>query len=277
MRRGFDGGPLDLCQGLSLSSTSKQNDIRRYYRELYATWGPQHWWPAESRFEVIAGAYLTQNTAWTNVERALANLRSAGLLSVEGIRQVRLPRLERLIRPSGYFRQKARRLKTFIAFLDKEYKGSLDKLFSRPTAELREELLELNGVGPETADSILLYAGNHPVFVVDAYTRRVLERHNILPANSDYEEIRKLFEEALSDVAHQEKEKPANERQRLESGFRGASHPPSAMSTATRTALVQVYNEMHGLIVGVGKHYCGKSQPKCDGCPLQPFLPRGNG
>lgn len=277
MKGGFDGGPLDLWQGLTLSSTLNQGDIRRYYRELYAAWGPQHWWPAESRFEVIVGAYLTQNTAWTNVERALANLRSAGLLSVEGIRKARLPRLERLIRSSGYFRQKARRLKTFVAFLDKKYEGSLDKLFSQPTAELREELLELNGVGPETADSILLYAGNHPVFVVDAYTRRVLERHNILPANTDYGEIRKLFEEALSEVAQQEKEKPMYERQRLESGFRGANHPPSAVSTATRTALVQVYNEMHGLIVGVGKHYCGKSQPKCDGCPLQPFLPRGNG
>src|ERR1700741_4078365 len=185
MRRGFDDGPLDLCQGLSLSSTSKHNDIRQYYRELYAAWGPQHWWPAESRFEVIVEAYLTQNTAWTNVERALANLRSAGLLSVEGIRQVHLPRLERLVRPSGYFRQKARRLKTFVAFLDRQYKGSLERMLAQSTEKLRAELLELNGVGPETADSILLCAGNHPVFVVDAYTRRVLDRHAILPGKTD--------------------------------------------------------------------------------------------
>jgi endonuclease III related protein len=221
---------------------------------------------------VIVGAYLTQNTAWTNVERALANLRTAQALSVEGIRKIRLAKLERLIRPSGYFRQKASRLKTFVAFLDKNYGGSIDKLFSQPSANLRQELLNLNGVGPETADSILLYAGNHPVFVVDAYTRRILDRHQILPEKTDYEEIRKLFENALAPVVEKQIEKPANSP-RLESGFRGASHPPSAMSTAARTALVQVYNEMHGLLVGVGKHYCKKSKAACDGCPLQKFLP----
>jgi endonuclease III related protein len=155
--------------------------LRQFYRALYQAWGPQHWWPGETRFEVIAGAHLTQNTAWTNVERALANLRKAGVLTVEGIRGIRIARLERLIRPSGYFRQKARRLKTFVAFLDRQYGGSLEALFAEPTAKLREELLSLNGIGPETADSILLYAGNHAVFVVDAYTRRVLERHAILP------------------------------------------------------------------------------------------------
>lgn len=248
----------------------KERVVLEYYRALYQAWGAQHWWPAETRFEVIIGAYLTQNTAWTNVERALANLRSAGLLSVEGIRSVRLSRLERLIRPSGYFRQKAKRLKTFVAFLDKEYEGSLDRLFSEPTEKLRADLLALNGVGPETADSILLYAGNHPVFVVDAYTRRILARHDILPEKSNYEDIRQLFERALTRLAHEE---PVN-LERLASGFRGAAHAPSAMSTASRTALVQIYNEMHGLIVGVGKHYCKKSKPACEGCPLQPFLPQ---
>ena len=168
-----------------------------YYRTLYRAWGPQQWWPAESRFEVIAGAYLTQNTAWSNVELALANLRKAKLLNIEGIRKVSLRRLERLIRPSGYFRQKAARLKTFIAFLDEQYGGSLDSLFAQPTGKLREQLLRLHGVGPETADSILLYAGNHPVFVVDAYTRRILERHGILSAKTEYEEIRELFQQAL--------------------------------------------------------------------------------
>ncbi|HWJ49333.1 MAG TPA: hypothetical protein VNS62_16875, partial [Candidatus Udaeobacter sp.] len=143
--------------------TNPAEGIRNYYAALYGVWGPQHWWPAETQFEVIVGAYLTQNTAWTNVERALVNLRQANLLSVEGIRAVKLSRLQRLIRPSGYFRQKAKRLKTFVAFLDDQYEGSLQKLFSEPTEELREELLALNGVGPETADSILLYAGNHPV------------------------------------------------------------------------------------------------------------------
>jgi endonuclease-3 related protein len=256
-----------------VSNAAKELAIRQYYDVLYEAWGAQHWWPAETPFEVIVGAYLTQNTAWTNVERALENLRKARLMSVEGIRRVKLSRLERLIRPSGYFRQKAKRLKTFVGFLDREYDGSLKKLFSQPTRKLRHELLSLNGVGPETADSILLYAGNHPVFVVDAYTRRVLDRHGILPERTDYEEIRQLFQKSLEPRA-EDQQAHSTGADRLASGFRGAAHAPSAMSTARRTALAQVYNEMHGLIVGVGKFYCGKSQPKCDGCPLQPYLPR---
>jgi len=252
----------------------KESELRIYYHALYRAWGSQHWWPAETRFEVIVGAYLTQNTAWTNVELALANLRAAQILSVEGIRGVRLGKLELLIRPSGYFRQKAARLKRFVAFLDNKYDGSLDRLFAQPTDMLREELLSLNGVGPETADSILLYAGNHPVFVVDAYTRRVLDRHRILPEKADYEEIRDLFQQALAPVAIEQEQVPAPQ---LEAGFRGAAHPPSAMSTTARTALVQVYNEMHGLIVGVGKHYCRKTKAACEECPLRPFLPQDHG
>ena len=249
---------------------SQGTEIRRYYDVLYRAWGAQHWWPAETQFEVIVGAYLTQNTAWTNVELALAKLRGANLLTIDAMRGVRRARLERLIRPSGYFRQKAQRLKTFVAYLDKRYGGSLDRLFSQPTSSIREELLGLNGVGPETADSILLYAGNHPVFVVDAYTRRILERHEIAPQKAEYEEIRKLFEQSLAPVA---RDNPAHGIQHLESGIPGSAHPPSAMSTAHRTALVQVYNEMHGLIVGVGKHFCKKSKPACEACPLQTFLP----
>ena len=253
----------------------KERELRRYYRALYRAWGAQHWWPAETQFEVIVGAYLTQNTAWTNVERALANLRTANLLSVDGIRRVKLDRLERLIRPSGYFRQKAGRLKTFVAFLDKEYGGSLDRFFPQPTDKLREELLSLNGVGPETADSILLYAGNHPVFVVDAYTRRILARHEILPEKAGYEEARRLLERSLAPLAHQTQPPKVFSSAEVESGMPGAAHPPSPMSTAERAPIVQIYNEMHGLLVGVGKHFCGKSQPKCDGCPLQPLLPSG--
>jgi endonuclease-3 related protein len=253
--------------------------IRSYYRTVLTAWGPQHWWPAHTPFEIIVGTFLTQNTAWTNVELALANLRAANLLSIEGIRRVPLPDLERMIRPSGYFRQKAQRLKAFVAFLDRQYSGSLEKLFAQPTNSLREELLALNGVGPETADSILLYAGNHPVFVVDAYTRRILERHEILPQKADYEEIRTLFERALAPAARKRKAEATKETksrhgQNSNANFPGTVHPPSAMSTAPRTALAQVYNDMHGLIVGVGKHYCKKSQPHCDGCPLQRFLPR---
>jgi endonuclease-3 related protein len=254
----------------------KGNELLRYYRALYLVWGPQHWWPADTRFEVIVGAYLTQNTAWTNVELALANLRKARILSVAGIRKVALRRLERLIRPSGYFRQKATRLKIFVRFLDENYRGSLDQLFAQPTEKLREELLSLNGIGPETADSILLYAGNHPVFVVDAYTRRILDRHRILPEKTDYEEIRGLFQRALTPMVRQQEIMPGKVAP-LEAGFRGAAHPPSAMSTAARTALVQVYNEMHGLIVGVGKNYCRKTKPRCEQCPLQKFLPTSHG
>jgi len=249
----------------------REGEVRQYYQTLYRSWGAQHWWPAQTRFEVIVGAYLTQNTAWTNVEIALTNLRRANTLSIERIRTVTLHRLERLIRPSGYFRQKAKRLKTFVKFLDDNYHGSLDQLFAQPTDKLREELLSLNGVGPETADSILLYAGNHPVFVVDAYTRRILDRHGILPEKTDYENIREFFQSALTPVA-EEQAQPKEMEPRLEAGIRGAAHPPSAISTAARSARVQVYNEMHGLMVGVGKNYCRKTKAACDDCPLQPFL-----
>ncbi len=257
-------------------SATKHDAIRAYYHTLFSARGRQHWWPAQSRFEVIVGAYLTQNTAWTNVEKALGNLRKARRLTVSGIRRTPQPKLEQLIRPAGYFRQKAQRLKTFVSFLDEGYGGSLARMFARPTAELRDELLALNGVGPETADSILLYAGNHPVFVVDAYTRRILERHQIVPSAAGYDEIRQLFEQALG-----EKPPPTGPpKQSLdgapaaEAGPRGSSHPPSAVSEAERTTLVQVFNEMHGLIVGVGKNYCLKSQPQCEQCPLQKFLPK---
>lgn len=250
----------------------REDEIRAYYRALYEAWGAQHWWPAETQFEMIVGAYLTQNTAWINVERALANLRAAKILSVEGIRAVRISKLEQLIRPSGYFRQKALRLKTFVAFLDKKFDGSLDQMFSQPTGKLRDELLDLNGVGPETADSILLYGGNHPVFVVDAYTRRILDRHGILPEKTDYEIIRELLERALCPLAD---EQDSTLSQKPVSGLLSSSHSPTAMSAAPRTAVAQVYNEMHGLIVGVGKHYCKKSNPECEQCPLQRFLPEG--
>jgi endonuclease-3 related protein len=168
-----------------IMSAASDETIRAYYDTLFSAWGRQHWWPARSRFEMIVGAFLTQNTAWINVEKALANLRRARLLTIGGIRNSPQAELEQLVRPSGYFRQKAQRLKAFVEFLDERYGGSLTRMFARPTAELRRELLALNGVGPETADSILLYAGNHPVFVVDAYTRRILERHEIVADTAD--------------------------------------------------------------------------------------------
>jgi endonuclease III related protein len=254
--------------------TSKAEDsIRAFFATLYHAWGPQHWWPARSRFEVIVGAYLTQNTAWTNVDRALDNLRRARVLTVRGIRLTPLPKLEKLIRSAGYFRQKARRLKTFMRFLDERHAGSLARMFAQPTGKLREELLALNGVGPETADSILLYGGNHPVFVVDAYTRRILARHELIASKASYEEIRELFERALTPVAEGCQANNFGGTAPVATGPRGSCHPPSPMSTAARTPRAQVLNEMHGLIVGVGKNYCKKSQPSCEQCPLKKFLP----
>jgi len=268
-------------------SEAQHDAIRAYYHTLFSKWGRQHWWPAQSRFEVIVGAYLTQNTAWTNVEKALSSLRKERLLTVSGIRRTPRPELEQLIRSAGYFRQKAQRLKTFVQFLDERYGGSLARMLRRPTAELRNELLALNGVGPETADSILLYAGNHPVFVVDAYTRRILERHQIVSsaagssANSSarYEEIRLLFESALSEMRPPEHTSTRPPKQSLNEprsavGPPGSCHRPSRVSASERPALVQIFNEMHGLIVGVGKTYCLKSQPRCELCPLQHFLPQ---
>ncbi len=250
--------------------TSPESHIRQFYSTLYGAWGRQHWWPARTRLEVIVGAILTQNTAWTNVERALRRLRQARLLTLPGLRRIPEGDLAELIRSSGYFRQKAHRLKNFIAFLDSRYGGSLDRMFARPTAELREELLALNGVGPETADSILLYAGNHPVFVVDAYTRRMVERHGLLPSTAKYQEIRALFETALAET----KGSLATRDRRQATGPPDSCHPPSAMSCAPREPLVQVFNEMHALIVGVGKNFCVKQNPRCDLCPLRKYLIR---
>ncbi len=248
------------------SARKPEATVRAIYRKLSRAWGPQHWWPAETPFEVIVGAILTQNTSWTNVDRAMANLRSAGMLSVEGIRELPLPRLEALVRPSGYFRQKAQRLKNFVAFLDVRYGGSLEQMFAIPTEQLRAELLTQNGIGPETADAILLYAGNHEVFVVDAYARRILGRHQAVNAGAKYDEIRNLVERAL------QREQPV-ESHRVIRHERPPVHEASAISRWQRSARAQVYNEMHGLLVQVGKHYCLKQQPKCDTCPLGSVLP----
>jgi endonuclease III related protein len=194
--------------------------------------------------EIIVGAYLTQNTNWANLERALKQLRAARVLSLDGIRKVPVSRLESLIRSSGYFRQKAQRLKTFVASVDQRYGGCLTRMFSQLRETLRQELLLSNGVGPETADSILFYAGQHPVFLVDAYTRRILARHGISPPNAPHEGIRQFGERALSQKALPLLSKP-NDNLR---GAAGACHPPSRMSLANGEPLAQVYSDMHGLI-----------------------------
>jgi endonuclease-3 related protein len=210
--------------------------LHAYYDALFGAHGPQHWWPGKTRFEVIVGAILTQNTSWTNVERAIIALRKEKLLTVEAMENVSLRKLARLIRSSGYFRQKARKLKQFVRFLRSQHHGSLSKMFQTPTAILREQLLAVHGIGPETADSILLYAGNHPVFVVDAYTRRILQRHGLARGKESYEDIRKLFEKSL----------PVNR---------------------------QLFNEYHALIVHAGKHFCRAKAPLCSTCALRSHLP----
>jgi len=209
--------------------------LDEYYNSLFTSLGPQHWWPGKTPFEIIVGAILTQNTAWKNVERAIGELRAAGLLSPLAIERVPLRRLEALIRSSGYFRQKARKLKAFCRFLRSEYGGSLGRMFETPTMELREKLLTVFGVGPETADSILLYAGEHPVFVVDAYTKRLLMRHGWIGEKARYEDVRWMFE----------RHSPGDSRW---------------------------FNEFHALIVHVGKKFCRRQEPLCGQCPLGRYL-----
>lgn len=242
----------------------REASVRAFYQELMAVWGPQDWWPAYTRFEVIVGALLTQNTAWTNVERALRQLRSEGALSIDGIRRTPLRKLARMVRSSGYFRQKAKRLKTFVSYLDAHYGGSLERMFAQPTARLREELLTVNGVGPETADSILLYAGGHPVFVVDAYTRRILERHGLIAAKARYEDVRQLVERAF----HQEI--PAGLDQPPTSPLPGRRRHKFVIRRAPATA--RAFDELHALLVQTAKHHCLKAEPRCSGCPLERFL-----
>jgi len=215
---------------------TQPQSLRAHYDALFAAHGPQHWWPSRTRFEIVVGAILTQNTSWQNVRRAISNLRRETLLSPSAIHAVSAVKLETVLRPSGYYRQKTRTLKTFVAFLYTEHAGSLDRLFKTPTKVLRERLLALRGIGPETADSILLYAGKHPVFVVDAYARRIFERHGVIAPKFTYEVIREKFEAALP-----------------------RDH--------------QLFNEFHALIVHTGKHFCRKTDPACSVCPLHSFLP----
>jgi endonuclease-3 related protein len=214
----------------------KNSVLPLYFETLTRAVGPMNWWPARTPFEVIVGAILTQNTAWSNVERAIENLRRARLLTPTAIDRVSVTRLGRLIRSSGYFRQKARKLKAFVSFLGLQYGGSLRRMFRTPTDVLRQQLLAVHGIGPETADSILLYAGGHSIFVVDAYTHRIFGRHALISGKPDYIGVQKMVHTAI---------------------------PPHAPA----------YNEFHALLVHVGKHWCRPSAPRCHLCPLAPHLP----
>ena len=208
------------------------------YRLLFEAFGPQHWWPGETPFEVIVGAVLTQNTNWRNVERAIDNLRQADLLEPRPLYEVPVEELEELIQPAGYFRVKARRLRSLLEFIIEQFDGSLDEMFRTELSELRRRLLDVHGIGPETADSILLYAGGLPSFVVDAYTHRVFARHGWIDFDADYHRIQEYAQDEL----------PQD---------------------------VRMYNEFHALLVRVGKDFCRKSKPKCEECPLREMLPSG--
>jgi endonuclease-3 related protein len=205
--------------------------LMNIYHRLSRAYGPRNWWPGETDFEVMAGAILTQNTSWRNVEKAIQKLKRKGALSPEGIRRLKQPRLASLIRSSGYYRIKADRLKTFVDFLFEEYGGNLGRMRRGSLEELRRKLLGVKGIGPETADSILLYGLRKPIFVVDAYTKRILSRHGLISEKASYEEIQKLF----------------------------MDHLPSDK---------KLFNEYHALFVHLGKTLCRKI-PRCEICPIK--------
>jgi endonuclease III related protein len=217
----------------------RQPPLMEVYRRLLAAWGRQGWWPGRTRLEIAVGAILTQNTAWTNVEKAIRRLRRAHALNLPTLHAAPLDQLAEWIRPAGYFRVKARRLRAFTTLVTDQFGGDLRRLFALDTESLRQTLLSVNGIGPETADSILLYAGERTVFVVDAYTRRFLTRHEWLRAKATYDE-----------VAH-------------------------VMMTGVPRD-VSVYNEYHALVVSLGKNFC-RPAPRCSECPLRRWLPRGRG
>ena len=210
--------------------TTRQ-ELIEIYQLLYDAFGPQHWWPGDNRIEIITGAILTQNTNWTNVEKAINNLKAVDCLSAEKLHNIELSKLAELIRPAGYYNVKAKRLKNFLYWLFENYDGNLTELENLNTGQFREELLAVKGIGRETADSILLYAFERPVFVVDAYTARITIRHRLIEPDADYEQLRYLFESNLPED-------------------------------------IQLFNEYHALLVRTGKEFC-RPKAKCPSCPLE--------
>ncbi len=205
--------------------------LTEIYQLLFDRFGPQHWWPGQTQFEIITGAILTQNTSWANVEKALTNLKSADCLTPEKLRRLDVSQLAEFIRPAGYYNIKAKRLKNFVNWLFDNYDGKLTNLESLDTDRLRAEFLSIRGIGHETADSILLYALNRAIFVVDAYTARIAFRHQLIEPDAEYEQLRELFQSNLPQDA-------------------------------------QLFNEYHALLVRVGKEFC-KPTARCPGCPLE--------
>jgi len=216
--------------------------LREAYRAMRARFGHQGWWPGETPFEICVGAVLTQNTNWGNVERAIARLKAADLLSPQALYAAEFDRIAEAVRPAGYFRIKTKRLKAFVRVLVEEHGGNLERLFAGPVEEARQRLLAVQGIGPETADSMLLYAGGRMSFVVDAYTRRIFERHEWAPRGADYETVRAICSGALR--------RRDSDRQ------------------------LDLWQDCHAQFVAVGKHFCRPRDPKCEACPLAEFLPR---
>jgi endonuclease-3 related protein len=215
------------------------SSLSAIYKKLYASFGPQHWWPGESPFEVMIGAILTQNTNWQNVEKAICNLKRSNLFSPAKLNALPAKRLAKLIRPAGYYNIKAKRLKNFLVFLFRDYRANISRMRKADTGLLRKQLLGVNGIGPETADSILLYALNKPVFVVDTYTKRILSRHGFIAQDAEYHEVQNFFMQNLENK-------------------------------------VQLFNEFHALIVRLGKEFCLKNNPRCSLCPLNKLTRRPN-
>ena len=221
-------------QRLYCINMMKSNVLMDIYRRMYDHFGPRHWWPADSPFEVMIGAILTQNAAWVNVEKAISNLRKKRVLSAHKINRINIETLQNLIRPSGFYKEKAKKLKAFVKlFL------SLSNVNSYNTKDLRKLLLDVKGIGPETADSILLYALEKPVFVIDAYTKRIFSRHGLIENEQTYDEIQSFFTKNI---------------------------PGDRI----------LFNEYHALIVEVGKNYCKKKNPLCKICPLKVVKPLKN-
>lgn len=211
--------------------------VHHMYTRLFAAYGPQRWWPAESPFEVVLGAVLTQNTRWENVRMALDNVRAAGALSPDVLACLDDTEMQAVIRPAGFFRQKSATLQRILRVLVDEYCGEVDTFLAGETAAVRERLLDIKGIGPETADSILLYAGNHPIFVIDAYTRRICSRMGVCRPDAGYAELQHMFMQVLPDD-------------------------------------VQMFNEYHALLVELAKRCCTKKSPACDICPLMDMCKR---
>jgi endonuclease-3 related protein len=226
------------------AKTKPTNVLPDAYERLLRHYGHQGWWPGETPFEVCVGAILTQNTNWANVERAITNLKNAEVLEARRLYALPEPELAALIRPAGYFNVKARRLRAFLAVLVERFGGDTVRLFDGPTPIVRQRLLEINGIGPETADSMLLYAGGHPSFVIDAYTKRVFLRHGWCRAEHEYHDLKSLCEKALD--------------------------PPAG------APVVDYWQDFHAQLVHVGKDFCRKSKPRCESCPLAPLLPRSS-